>query len=115
MALFSFIHSLNTNFGTSIFEPIALTLAKISFVQAELQATAGTKISEFAQKEIQLIIDDLTTARTEPHKLDEIERIRKVCQQGEFREIKPTKVDVMLRSKSGELFLFDIKTAKPNA
>lgn len=24
MALFSFIHSLNTNFGTSIFEPVAL-------------------------------------------------------------------------------------------
>jgi len=28
MALFSFIHSLNTNFGTSIFEPVAIVLAK---------------------------------------------------------------------------------------
>ena len=27
MALFSFIHSLNTNFGTSIFEPVAKALA----------------------------------------------------------------------------------------
>ncbi|MCA6071487.1 MAG: TdeIII family type II restriction endonuclease [Endomicrobium sp.] len=28
VALFSFIHSLNTNFGTAIFEPVALELAK---------------------------------------------------------------------------------------
>nr|WP_197702009.1 TdeIII family type II restriction endonuclease [Candidatus Endomicrobium trichonymphae] len=32
MALFSFIHSLNTNFGTAVFEPVALDeLAKSNF------------------------------------------------------------------------------------
>jgi len=31
MALFSFIHSLDTNFGTAVFEPVALELAKINF------------------------------------------------------------------------------------
>jgi len=31
MALFSFIHSLNTTFGTSIFEPVAETLASLNF------------------------------------------------------------------------------------
>ena len=31
MALFSFIHSLNTHFGTTIFEPVALVLAKKNF------------------------------------------------------------------------------------
>jgi len=115
MALFSFIHSLNTNFGTSIFEPVALTLAKSKFKRAESQATAGNKISSQAQIEIQKIIDDLTTAKTSPNKTKELEIIRKVAQQGEFRDIKPTKVDVLLESHAGELFLFDIKTAKPNA
>lgn len=115
MALFSFIHSLNTNFGTSIFEPVALSLAKNKFKKAESQATAGDKISAKAQIEIQKIIDDLTTAKSSPDKIKEIEIIRKVAQQGEFRKIKPTKVDVLLESHSGELFLFDIKTAKPNA
>lgn len=67
------------------------------------------------QIEIQKIIDDLTTAKSSPNKTNEIEIIRKVAQQGEFRKIKPTKVDVLLESHSGELFLFDIKTAKPNA
>lgn len=115
MALFSFIHSLNTNFGTSIFEPVALSLAKVRFKRAESQATAGDKISAKAQVEIQRIIDDLTTAKSSPDKIKELEIIRKVSQQGEFRNIKPTKVDVLLESHSGELFLFDIKTAKPNA
>jgi len=31
MALFSFIHSLNTNFGISIFEPVAVAIAKTNF------------------------------------------------------------------------------------
>lgn len=115
ITLFSFIHSLNTNFGTSIFEPVALTLAKSKFKRAESQAIAGDKISPNAQIEIQKIMDDLTTAKSSPDKAKEIEIIRKVAQQGEFRKIKPTKVDVLLESQSGELFLFDIKTAKPNA
>lgn len=115
MALFSFIQSLNTNFGTSIFEPVAIALSKDKFTKSQSQATAGLEISEFAQIEIQNIIDDLITARNLPDKLNEIERIRKVCKKGLVKEIKPTKVDVLLESKTGELFLFDIKTAKPNA
>ena len=34
MALFSFVHSLNTTFGTSIFEPVAVELAKFRFAKA---------------------------------------------------------------------------------
>ena len=37
MALFSFIHSLNTTFGTSIFEPVAVTLAKTQFEKSQSQ------------------------------------------------------------------------------
>lgn len=46
MALFSFIHSLNTNFGTAVFEPIALELAKANFKITAKQIDAGTQISE---------------------------------------------------------------------
>jgi type II restriction enzyme len=53
MALFSFIHSLNTNFGTSIFEPVALALASTTFKEAKSQVIAGTQISEAAQRVIQ--------------------------------------------------------------
>jgi type II restriction enzyme len=114
LALFSFIHSLNTNFGTSIFEPVALALANSTFKKAKSQATAGDTISEAAQREIQNIMDNLTAANTKPCKIEEIEAIRKVAQQGIMRNVKPTKVDVFLESHEGELYLFDIKTAKPN-
>ena len=114
MALFSFIHSLNTNFGTSIFEPVALALASTKFKEAKSQATAGLNISETAQRVIQDIMDDLTAATIKPIKANEIEEIRKVCQTGKMKTVKPTKVDVWLKAFDDELFLFDIKTAKPN-
>ncbi|TAL58788.1 MAG: TdeIII family type II restriction endonuclease [Bacteroidetes bacterium] len=115
LALFSFIHSLNTNFGTTIFEPVAKTLAAKNFKAVHSQAQAGDQISEAAHKVIQGIMDNLTTAGAAPNKAQEIEAIRKVCQKGKMKKIKPTLVDVWVESKSGELFLFDIKTAKPNA
>ena len=115
LALYSFIHSLNTNFGTSIFEPVGLALAQKNFKMAISQATAGDQISTAAQAEIQKIIDGLITATGTPNKKEEIERIRRVCQTGDMIKVKPTKVDLMFESKDGAYFLFDIKTAKPNA
>ena len=115
LALFSFIHSLNTNFGVSIFEPVALELATSNFKAARAHVEAGDSISEGAQFQIQKIMDDLSTAVSTPNKLDATEAIRKVCRKGAMRKVKTTKVDVMLEDRKGELFLFDIKTAKPNA
>ena len=115
LALYAFIHSLNTNFGSTIFEPVGLALAQKNFKMATAQARAGEQISSAAQVEIQKIIDGLTTAVSTPNKKEEIERIRKVCQTGEMITVKPTKVDLMFESKDGAFFLFDIKTAKPNA
>jgi hypothetical protein len=114
LALYSFIHSLNTNFGSSIFEPVGLALAQKNFKKALSQATAGNQISSTAQIEIQKILDGLTMATSSPNKSKEIERIRKVCQTGKMIKVKPTKVDLMFESKDGAYFLFDIKTAKPN-
>lgn len=113
MALFSFIHSLNTNFGTSIFEPVAKSLAETTFKIVKTQATAGTQISEKAQRVIQNIMDNLTI-NGNPNKISEIELIREVAQEGKMSSVKPTKVDIYLENQEGKLFLFDIKTAKPN-
>lgn len=115
LALYSFIHSLSTNFGTTIFEPVAIALAEGSFKSANSQVKAGEYISSQSQIKIQNIMDGLTTASLSPDKDKEIEALRKTAQKGDMKKVKLTKVDVLLESKSGELFLFDIKTAKPNA
>src|ERR1035437_11000635 len=96
MALFSFIHSLNTNFGTSIFEPVAVALASSNFVSASTQQTAGTQISSEAHKVIQNIMDGLDMASIKPNKINEIMAIRDVCRKGEMKSVKPTKVDIKL-------------------
>jgi type II restriction enzyme len=85
-----YIHSLNTNFGATIFEPIALELAKSNFNVIVKQVNAGTRISNGAQREIQNIIDENSAANIRPNKNDEIERIRKVCLSGKIHRVKLT-------------------------
>ncbi len=114
MALFSFIQSLNTTFGTSIYEPVAIALAKEKFKVAKTQVRTFDRISSEAQRQIQTIMTDLTTANEDPNKSVEIEKIRKVCRVGSINEVKLTKVDIWLENYDGELFLIDMKTVKPN-
>jgi type II restriction enzyme len=59
-------------------------------------------------------MDGIITGQTAPNKEKEIEAIRKVCQKGKLNLVKPTKVDVFVQSNDDSIFLFDIKTVKPN-
>lgn len=114
MALYSFIHSLNTKFGTSFYEPVAVALARGRFRVAATQAKPADEISTEAQKQIQTIMNELGTADRDPNKPLEIQEIREVCQTGTFDKVKLTRVDIWLENYEGELFLFDLKTVKPN-
>jgi type II restriction enzyme len=114
MALFSFIQSLNTTFGTSIFEPVAETLASLRFSFAKKQFIVGNTISEQAQIEIQHIMNELITGRKNPHKIEEIEKIRKVATSGKMNLLKTVKVDLCVINNDGVVYLFDLKTVKPN-
>lgn len=114
MALYSFIHSLNTSFGTSIFEPVAVTLAKTRFAHAESQHVPGNQISANAQRVIQNIINDLSAASKDANKAEEIERIRIVCRKGTMNTLETVKVDLFIQDANRAMYLFDIKTVKPN-
>ncbi|WP_240328781.1 TdeIII family type II restriction endonuclease [Helicobacter suis] len=112
MALFSFIQSLNTNFGTSIFELVAKELAKNNFEVVQKQRDMGNKIYKNCQIAIQQIIDNLESANAKPDKINELKAISN-SQSGDLSTIKPTKVDLFLK-RDKEIFLIDLKTAKPN-
>jgi hypothetical protein len=113
MALFSFIQSLNTTFGTTIFEPVAQQLAKDYFDIAKVHQISGDTISEKAQMVITDIVNNLISANVKPNKIDEVEEIRRVCQKGSMKKVKPTMIDLLLK-RNNEVYLFDIKSAKPN-
>lgn len=115
LALYSFIHSLNTNFGVTIFEPLSSVLASGNKFTAGTQQIAGTQVSSESHKVIQSIMDNLSTASSMPDKAKEISAIREVCRAGEMRSVKLTKVDLKLVAEDGAIYLIDIKTAKPNA
>ena len=58
-------------------------------------------------------MNDLTTGK-DPNKIEEIERIRKVCNKGRINRLKTVKIDLFVQSDDGTAYLFDLKTAKPN-
>lgn len=51
---------------------------------------------------------------TDPDKPKEIDFIRNAEVAGKTNNLKTVKVDLFLESFDGEIFLFDLKTAKPN-
>jgi type II restriction enzyme len=112
MALFSFIQSLNTTFGTSIFEPVATAIAKKHFAKVEAQYIVGRAIYCNCQHKIQEIINDLTV-NPQPDKLKEISLLRNSL-SGSINNLKPAKVDLFVETENGEQYLFDLKTVKPN-
>ena len=114
MAPYSFIQSLNTSFGTSIYEPVAVEIATDHFEQVEAQYVLGQEITQNAQTTIQQILDRLSTASVAPNKKKEIEAIRKICQTGQTDKKKTVKADIYVKTKDDEIFLFDLKTTKPN-
>lgn len=113
MALFSFIHSLNTTFGTSIFERVAVQIASGKFEQVVAQYEVSGKYSLGAQEEITSIINDLTTAKRIPDHILEMKQIRARCRSGGTVEKDLPKADLFL-SEGREIFLIDLKTTKPN-
>lgn len=87
LALFSFLQSLNTTFGTSIYEPVARELAKITFKEVHTQYKLGNIVTQGAQNEIQRIMNNLSVGGV-VDKESETERIRKVAQYGKQNKLK---------------------------
>ena len=113
MALYSFIQSLNTTFGTSIFEPVAVALAQNNFKKVEKQYIIGNQISSECQNVIQDIMNNLTLGNA-PNKKREIKLIQAAASKGNVNRMNTVKVDLYLETRDREMFLFDLKTAKPN-
>lgn len=112
MALYSFMQSLLTTFGTSIFEPVAAALAKTNFVKVETQYVVGQTIYSDCQQTVQAIVNELTY-NPHPNKTIELNKLKQHL-SGAINRLKPAKVDLFVENSQGEQFLFDLKTAKPN-
>ena len=113
MALFSFIHSINTSLGQSIYEQIALLVSKEYFKVCKTQVIVGDLIYKNSQNVIGEIINNLQTSDSIPDKNREFELIKSTL-SGEKSSVKKTKVDLYLEDYENNIYCIDVKTAKPN-
>jgi len=112
-AMFSFIQSMNTTFGISIWEQVAVILAKSAGFQAERQYDLLGSIDSETEKLIQNIHYDLRAGTRQVGKLEEIELIRKSIKRGVPKKDPDSRADLFLKIGDEENY-FDITSAKPN-
>ncbi len=115
MALFSFIHSVNTILGTSIFEQVG----KIIVEPRAKQAIAQYKnfegyVSTDAVLKIDHIMRELRSGARKPDKPLETKEILAVVSNGHIGKKLKKRVDLFVEMQDGVEYYFEIKSAKPN-
>lgn len=115
MALFSFVQSINTTLGTSVFEQVAALIAKPNFRQSIAQYKEfNDTIYDSAYPVIQDILNRLRSSQSKPDQSAETKRIAQAAQTGKLISIKRPRIDLFLEDNMGVEYYFDLKTAKPN-
>lgn len=112
-AMFSFIQSMNTTFGTSIWEQVAVILAKGAGYYAKRQYLLLGEIDGETEKLIRDIHYKLRKGEITADKIREIELIRASIKKGRPRKDPDSVVDLFVKRGEEENY-FDITSAKPN-
>src|SRR3989338_286579 len=112
-ALFSFIHSMSTTFGTSVFEQVAEALASGVGYRAERQFKLLGQIDEKTAKLIDKINLSLRSGKMSADKSTLIEQIRKSIVPGNKNRDPDSTVDLYVEVDGCENYI-DITSAKPN-
>jgi len=112
-AMFSFIHSMNTTFGISLFEQLAVILSQGAGHEAQRQYKLLGQIDEGTEEFIRALHYDLRAGKVLADKEREIQQIAKLVKQGERKQDPDSTVDLFVRIEDEENY-FDITSAKPN-
>jgi hypothetical protein len=115
MALFSFIQSVNTILGTSIYEQVGKMIAE---PKANRAVGQYKNLEGFISSEAVLTIDnimrDLRSASRIPDKEKETNEVLAVANKGDLGKKLKKRVDLFVEMKDGTEYYFELKTAKPN-
>ncbi len=112
-AMFSFIQSMNTTFGISIWEQVAVILAKGAGNYAERQHKLLGEVDEKTEKVIREYHYKLRKGEITANKINEIEEIRRIIKEGAKKNDPDSTVDLYVKIKNTDNY-FDITSAKPN-
>ncbi|PJE72762.1 MAG: TdeIII family type II restriction endonuclease [Candidatus Tagabacteria bacterium CG10_big_fil_rev_8_21_14_0_10_40_13] len=114
MALFSFIQSVNTTLGTSIFEKVGQIIAEPLTKEVKDRYDLEGFISEGAVLKIDSIMRELRSATRKPNKDVETKEVLAVSQKGNMGKKLKKRVDLFVVNKDEIENYIEIKTAKPN-
>jgi len=112
-AMFSFIQSINTTFGVSIWEQTAVILARSAGHPAERQYKLLGEIDSDTEELIQNVHFQLRKGGITTNKTQEIEQIREKIRKGNPRIDPDSVVDLVITINNEENY-FDITSVKPN-
>jgi len=112
-AMFSFIQSMNTTFGISIWEQVAVILAKGAGNYSERQYKLLGEIDDDTEELIREIHYKLRKGESIANKIYETEQIRKTIKKGKTKTDPDSVVDLFVKIRDEENY-FDITSAKPN-
>ena len=112
-ATFSFIQSMNTTFGMSIWEQVATLLARNKKYTAQRQYKLLGTIDDKTAEVINEIHYKLRKGESIANKAKEVQQIQKSIKNGEAKSDPDSTVDFFVNIKGIENF-FDITSTKPN-
>lgn len=112
-AMFSFVQSMNTTFGMSIWEQVAVALAEGSGIYAQRNIKLLGEIDSKTEKLINTLHYQLRKGEIPADKESEVSKIRNEVQRGEAKGDPDSTVDFFIKIKNVESY-FDITSAKPN-
>jgi predicted nucleotidyltransferase len=112
-AMFSFIQSMNTTFGMSIWEQVAVILAKGGGNRAERQYKLLGEIDEGTENFISELHYKLRKGDVDTDKPNVIKEIKKIIKNGKAKLDPDSVVDLFVKIEREENY-FDITSAKPN-
>jgi len=112
-AMFSFIHSMNTTFGMSIWEQVAVVLAQGAGNYVERQYKLLGEIDENTERFISEIHYKLRKSEIAPSMMREAEQIRGIIKKGQVKVDPDSIVDLFTKIEERENY-FDVTSAKPN-
>jgi len=111
VASYSFIHSLATTLGMSVYEQVSKIVAEPNFDEVETSYDVEGEITNEENSIISKILQEIKNRTRKADKEKEIKEILE-CGNDGGRKIK-IRADLFLK-KGGEEYYIEIKTAKPN-
>lgn len=111
VAAYSFIHSLATTLGMSVYEQVSKIVAEPHFDEVETAFDVEGEITNEENKVISKILQGIKNRTSRADKEKEIKEILE-CKKEESRKIK-VRADLFLKKDEDEYYI-EVKTAKPN-